>query len=168
MRFALLGSVWLFGCALPQVVPEASGELIPTGEVLFSAGSSASFDGARVSSPEMSLSRRTDGSWGGIFQGQPFDVSVTPIAARGVGVVLTLEDDGAGVMKIIGQWHGRTVRYELAADHIAIRSHSHSFDLSRDALSASGREGELKLKGQAGEPHPPWPQIGFALLAVFN
>ncbi len=166
-RLVFLCSLCLGACALPRVVPEANGELVPTGEVLFSQGSSVVFDGARVSSPEMSISRRTDGSWGGQFQGEPFDVSVTATSARGVGIVLALDDDSKG-WRVTGQWHGRMVRYALTPELVAIHSRRFSFDLKREGASAFDRQGELKLKGLAGEAHPPWPQMAFALLALFN
>ena len=76
---AVLVSVVVFaaGCAFPQVVPEAlSEDYKPTGEVkMYDRG--ATFDAVRVRSPHSNLSKRTDGSWGGVLEKQAIDVTVT-------------------------------------------------------------------------------------------
>lgn len=164
----LLGSAWLVGCALPQVLPEPSGEYEPVGEVQFSGGMSASFSSVSVRSPRMNVSKRSDGSWSGTFQNQPFDVSVSERAARGVGLVLALDANSAQGFEVEGQWQGRRVRFLVKPDTVAIHTTSANFDLTRVGNSAVGSAGEVELKGQANELPAPWPQAAFALLAVFN
>jgi hypothetical protein len=150
------------------VLPEPSGDYEPVGEVQFSGGLSASFSAVSVRSPRMSLGKRSDGSWSGTFQNQPFDVSVTENAVRGVGVTLALNANGPQGFEVEGQWQGRRVRYALKPDTVAIRTHSASFDLTRVGNSAVGSAGDLELKGEANELPAPWPQTAFVLLAVFN
>jgi hypothetical protein len=149
-------------------MPEPTGEYEPSGEVLFSAGQSASFNSVRVRGPRVNLSRHTDDSWSGELDGKPFDVSVSASAARGVGLTLALDENDAKGFKVEGMWRGRRVRYELLVDKIAVRSDAGNFDMKRDPTSASGTVGELELKGEAGTLPAAWPQTAFALLALFH
>jgi hypothetical protein len=149
-------------------MPEPTGDYEPSGEVLFSAGESASFNSIRVRAPNMNLSRRTDGSWSGTFDDEAFDVSVTEKYARGVGLMLALDENDAQGFRAEGAWQGRRFRFELKPDNVAIRSDRANFDLKRGAESAYGSHGELKLRGEAGTMPCAWPQTAFALLSLFN
>src|SRR4051812_23267514 len=117
MRMVGALAVLLSGCLLPQVVPEADSEFIPTGEIQY-RGNGASFDAVRVRNPRCNLTKRTDGSWGGTIDvgsmRQPVDVSVTPKKVTGVGLTLVLEEESAenGIV-VTGQWQGKILRFEV-------------------------------------------------------
>jgi hypothetical protein len=156
----------LSGCVMAQIVPEAQGKYAPSGEMVF-GDITCSFDGARVRNEQMNLSRRTDGTWIGTFQDRPIDVSVSDTHVRGPDLVLAIDRNG-DVIDIAGQWHGRSVRYQLSPAHFSVRTRSHTFELDSIAPGSYGSTGELDLRGEAAQAAPPWPQIGFALLAMFN
>jgi hypothetical protein len=171
---AVLVSVVVFaaGCAFPQVVPEAlSAEYKPTGEVkMYDRG--ATFDAVRVRSPYANLSKRTDGSWGGVLDKEAIDVSVTDTMVRGVNILLTREESSPGRIVITGQFRGRMYRFELEQDIARIRAPVQSLDFKTrwpiDNGIAYGPMKSLALKGEAAAENPPWPQLAFALIAMFD
>lgn len=173
MRAALiLATLALSSCNFPKVMPEAlNTEFKPTGELLF-YNRTASFDAYRVRSPSCNLARRTDGSWGGVLAQRPIDVSVTDKRISGVDLLLTRElSQGKGLI-ITGQFQGRIYRFELDDQRLIMRTPNNSFTLDGRQVGPTettyGPRGDLQLRGEAGGANPPWPQIGFALIAMMN
>lgn len=160
------------GCTFPQVVPEAlSSEYRPTGEVqMYNRG--ATFDAVRVRSPHANLAKRTDGSWGGVIDSEPVDVSVTDTTVRGVQFILTREESAPGRLVITGQIKGRLYRFELEEGIARIRGPRQSMDFQTRAPIengvAYGPMKSLQLRGEAAAENPPWPQLAFALVAMFD
>jgi hypothetical protein len=166
--------VVLAGCTLPTVVPEAQNtEYKVTGEVV-AYGRTATFDAYRVRSVNCNLTKRTDGSWGGTFgdQGRAVDVSVDDAHVRGVDFNLNREDSKPGSMIITGQFQGRIFRFEMDANQALVRTSAKSLTypgrIVGDNVVKYGPMQNLELRGEAGKEAPPWPQIGFALLAAFQ
>ncbi len=169
---SMLGVVLLAGCTLPQVVPEALvNEYVPTGEVQVNRFG-ASFDAVRVRSPQANLAKRTDGSWGGVLNGEPVDVSVTDGAVRGVYFTLSRSDSSPDKTVITGQWKGGIYRFELGPEEALIRTPKYSLTFPGRAVQGNdtlyGPRGELRLSGEAGTVPPAWPQTAFALVAAFT
>lgn len=173
----VVGAVAMAGCAalFPQVVPEAQGEFKPTGSIQMKSYG-ASFDGARVISPSITLSRRTDGSWGGRFalagSGDPqaIDVSVTPTSARGVDFVMVREEPKPGVTVISGKFKNSAFRFELSSEAVNVHTTRVGADMSGRVVQADGSVayGNLVLTGDATKlDELAWPQLGFALVAAF-
>ena len=155
-----------------ETVPEAKGDYNPTGEISF-LDRGATFDGCRVRNPHLNLTKKVDGSWGGtiIDPGnitQAIDVSVTPKKISGVDIVLTLESQDEQNTVVVGQWQGRILRFEFHPDVVSIRTDTQSYTLHKHDENSWGAKGELILKGEAGKPLKPWPQIALAMLAAFD
>ena len=173
MRASLVvAAVALSSCSFPTVVPEAlNTEFKATGEVLL-YNRTVSFDAYRVRSPKCNLSRRTDGSWGGVLTERPIDVSVTDTRISGVELMLTREKSEGNKLVITGQFQGRIYRFELDDNRALIRGPANSFTLDGRQVGPQqttyGPQGNLQLRGEAGSENPPWPQIGFALMAMMN
>jgi hypothetical protein len=173
MRSSLLVAVVaLSSCNFPTVVPEAlNTEFKATGEVLL-YNRTVGFDAYRVRSPKCNLSRRTDGSWGGTIAERPIDVSVTDTRISGVEFMLTREKSEGNKTVITGQFQGRIYRFELDEEKAMIRAPNNSFTLPGRKVGPKettyGPDGNLQLRGEAGAENPPWPQIGFALMAMMN
>ncbi|GMU60241.1 MAG: hypothetical protein AMXMBFR34_20040 [Myxococcaceae bacterium] len=172
MKKLLWLALWASGCTFPQVVPEAlSDEYKPTGEVrMYDRG--ATFDAVRVRSPYANLSKRTDGSWGGVLVREPVDVTVTDKTVRGVNFVLTREESAPGKLIITGQFKGKIYRFEFEENIARIRAPVQSLDFQTrwpiDNGVAYGPMKSLQLYGEAAAENPPWPQIAFALVAMFD
>ncbi len=167
-KLALLVVV-LSGCASMQPLPETQTEYVPTGEISLGA-MGASFDAVRVRKPNANLTKRADGSWGGVLGGQGIDVSVTPRRVSGVNLTLVLEEAGSETtpMIITGQWQGKIVRFELDNERALIRTPGVNVTLARSSPTTFGAKGELELKGDAALAEPPWPQFALAMLAAFG
>jgi hypothetical protein len=166
--------VALSSCAslFPQVVPEATNtEFKATGEVQL-YNRSVAFDDVRVRSPQCNLAKRTDGSWGGTFNERALDVSVTDKKISGVEFMLTREMSEGKKLIITGQFQGRIYRFELDHEQALIRGPSQSMTFPGRQVAGKqttyGPMGNLMLRGQAGVDDPPWPQIGFALMAMMH
>lgn len=185
MRVALC--VFISSCTLPAVVPEASTEFKATG-TLQRGNRGASFDESRVVSPNIRLSKRADGSWGGRFalagsgDSIPLDVSVTDKAIRGIGLVLLREDRSDGSVVITGSFDQRAsgglggdkknFRFELAPERAVIHTTRSDFDLESRSQRADGSvlygEGDgLVLTGDAVKLPMVWPHMALALFAAF-
>jgi hypothetical protein len=170
MRFLVLGAVLASTC-FPTVVPEANNEFKPTGEVLLYSRT-VSFDAVRVRSPDLNMTKRTDGSWGGILENQAVDVSVTENKITGVNFLLTREMSDGKRTVITGQFQGRIYRFEFDENEIMFRAPSKSMtypgrQVAKDQTTY-GPRGDVQLRGEAGSENPPWPQIAFALLALMH
>jgi hypothetical protein len=160
------------GCTFPQVVPEAlKDEYVPLGRLQM-YDKSASFDEVRVRSPRANLSKRTDGSWGGVLDQQPIDVSVTDTAVRGANFVLSREDSTPGRLVITGQFKGKIYRFELDDQRARIRTPTTSLDfLTRAEVDGGRAYGPMRpfvLTGEAAADAPPWPQLALSLVAMFE
>ncbi len=165
----LSGGLLLSACAIfPQPLPETQTEFVATGEVqLHSQG--AAFDAVRIRKPSANLSKRTDGSWGGVMGGQAIDVAVTPKRVSGVNLTLVLEESGGPKGTVItGQFQGNIVRFEIGPNQALIRTANRSTTLTASGPGTYGPRGELELKGEASLPEPPWPQFALAMLAAFT
>ena len=164
----LAASVLLLTCCVTaQPLPETLTDYVPTGEVLLGA-MGATFDSVRVRKPNVNLTKRADGSWGGVLGSSGLDCSVTPNRVTGVGLTLVLEESGGEKGTLItGQWQGKPVRFELGPERAVIRAGKFSSTLERSGPTTYGSRGELQLKGEAALADPPWPQLALALLAAF-
>jgi hypothetical protein len=171
MRTAAL-LLCLAGCATVPPLPETLTEFVPTGEVRYGSHGAA-FDAVRVRKPNVNLTKRADGSWGGVLGSSSrgafgIDATVTPKRVTGVGLTLVLaESDAEKGTVITGQWQGNMVRFEIGPEQALIRTPGHSITLTRSGPTTYGARGELELTGDAALAEPPWPQFGFALLAAF-
>lgn len=167
-----LSTLILSACNLPQVMPEAlNTESKATGEILL-YNRTVAWDAYRVRSPKCNLARRTDGSWGGVLVERPIDVSVTDRRISGVELMLTREMSEENKLVITGQFQGRIYRFELGDQRAIFRAPNNAFTLDGrqpgEKMTTYGPRGDLQLKGEAGTDNPPWPQIGFALMAMMN
>jgi hypothetical protein len=158
----------LSGCAamFPSSVPEAATEFKPTGELNF-YDKSASFDPWRVRGVNANITKRSDGSWGGLIRQEPLDVTVTADEITGAQIKVVRQDTADGYV-ITGQINGAIVRYEILKDKLLVRTRTVSFTLGRRDANSFGGRGEFTLSGEAASPEAPWPQIGLALLSMFN
>ncbi len=157
--------------AFPKVVPEALSDFSPTGEIsLRSFG--ASFDKYRIRNPVANLAVRTDGSWAGTLSGTAIDVSVDENTVRGVDFILSRVDSKPGHIVITGQFRGKMLRFEFDDKVALIRtpkfSNTYHGYASQNGVIMYGPGGDVRLKGEAGLPVPPWPQFGLALVAAFE
>jgi hypothetical protein len=169
-RALAFGSLFLLvgGCATMAPLPETLTEYVPSGEISLAA-QGASFDAVRVRKPNVNLTKRADGSWGGVLGATGIDVSVTPKRVTGVGLTLVLEESGGEKGTVItGQWQGSIVRFEFDQSHALIRTPRYNTTLDRSSPNTFGARGELQLKGEAALAEPPWPQFALALLAAFT
>ena len=162
----------LSSCNFPTVVPEAlNTEFKATGEVLL-YDRTAAFDAYRVRSPKCNMSKRTDGSWGGVLAERPIDVTVTANRISGVELMLTREASELNKIVITGQFQGRIYRFELDDKRAIMRAPNVSFTLDGRQVGPQqttyGQQGNLQLRGEAGGENPPWPQLAFALMAMMN
>ncbi len=156
------------GCATAPPLPETLTEFVPTGEIVIGS-MGASFDSVRVRKPNVNLTKRADGSWGGVIGNTGIDVSVTSKRVTGVGLTLVLEESGGEKGTIItGQWKGSILRFEITAEQALIRTPTFSTTLSRSSPNTFGSRGELVFKGEAALAEPPWPQFALAMLAAFT
>ena len=157
---------------MPTVMPEVtSTEFKPTGGINV-RDRSATFDQYRVRGPRINLARRTDGSWGGTVKEQPIDVTVDENTIRGVDLLLNRSDSKPGHVVITGQFQGSIMRFEFDEKEAKVRSGSLSNSFAgrveKDGVTKYGPSGPFVLTGEAGTMPPTWPQVGFALLGVFN
>jgi len=174
MRRTLASALTILACAcnMPTVVPEANNtEYKPTGEIL-AYGRTSSFDAVRVRSVACNIAKRTDGSWGGTFGERALDVSVDDAHVRGVDFNLNKEDSKPGSLIITGQFQGRIFRFEMNEAQVLVRTSATSVTypgrVLADGVVKYGPQQNLELRGEASQENPPWPQIGFALMAAFQ
>lgn len=160
---ALLLAPLLVTCATTQ--GGSSSDFVPTGEMEF-LGTGASFNATRVVGPQVNMGRRSDGSWGGVLQRRPMDLSVEPGKARGVELQLAWTQTPQKTV-ITGQYQGRILRFEYDQEQLLVRTPSRSLTLYRKGPNHFGPMGEMVVKGEAALPEPPMPQFAFALVATF-
>jgi len=97
--------------ALLALVPAFSANAFePTGEI-FTRLSHVKFDDRQVIGPRVSMSRRSDGTWGGWLRGRPLDFSVTETAIQGVNLSLTIERT-QDYLVLRGYYEGQPIHVE--------------------------------------------------------
>ena len=143
----------------------AEDDFTPTGEVQFRQRSAA-FNDTRVVGPNVNLSQRADGSWGGRMLGEPVDVNQYVDSIGGVGFNLTMHPSPEGQV-VTGQWHGEIIRIELHETTVMVRTGKESFTLPSYGRGRYGSEGQFRLSGQAALASPPFPQFAFAMVGAF-
>lgn len=172
-RLILALAVFPLGCATSgggSAAAAPAAEFKPTGEVRYAAvgqSYSASFSEDRVVSPIMDVSRTADGSWRGRIAGSVVDVSVYPNRVAGSGLTMSLEQQEGGAVEISAQQEGRILRFELDAQKLVVRTPSFSTTLGNNGDGTFGRDGVVKLTGDAMKATPPWPQFALALVGAF-
>jgi hypothetical protein len=155
----------------------------PTGEVRLAGGgvgSGASFDMDRIVGPDVNLTRRDDGSWGGDLGGQDLDLQPIKDGLQAPNVTLKFSSRD-GKTRIEGLYFGVRVRFDIDRKKLEGRFGGCSMALQRKGppvyrgemgcLLAGERlprtsQVSLELIGEAGAVPPPLPQFMFALLAV--
>jgi hypothetical protein len=164
--FLLVGAA----CATTSMQTGPEPEYTPTGEVVY-YDRIATFDATHVQSPNCSLRRRDDGSWGGVLAERPIDVSVNEVTVKGADFLVSREDSRPGKSVITGQFQGRIFRFELTDDQVSIRTSNLSAVYPNRVLGERsakyGTRGEVELRGEASGENPPWPQFAFALMSAF-
>jgi hypothetical protein len=157
---------WLHvGCQHATTVPGQPSDDQPTGGILFRGGS-ASFNATRVFGPQVNLSRRSDGSWGGSLYDQAIDISVRGNAIAGAYEKLNIEELPNGVI-VNGLWHEQMLRFEVTTDQFLARTPRTSLTFQKSGDGVYGPYSDLKLTGEAAQLHPPMPQFALALVATF-
>ena len=161
-----LAMLSLGACQHSAPAPELSAaSQAASGEISF-MGTGASFDGSHVVGARVNLSRRSDGSWGGLMMDQPVDVSISGKRVSGVNLTMSFTQTSEGTL-IQGQWLGRILRFEINQNEAIIRTPTRSLTLRRNANGSYGPNSELTMKGDATKLNPPLPQFAFAMAATF-
>ena len=169
-QFLSVAVVLSCACVTSQPVPEASSEYVPSGEVMVRA-KAASFDKVRVRSTRMNLTKRTDGSWSGTFDKEPFDLSVDETSVHGYEFNLSKSDSTEGHTIITGVWQTKQVRIELDGEKAMLKlgTNVQNFpvrDATKEGVIGYGGAGGLTLKGEAASTTAVWPQFALALLST--
>ncbi len=138
----------------------------PTGGVQYLARGAA-FNATRVVGPNVNLSKRADGSWGGRLLDQPVDVNEYENRIGGVEFTLQVVATPTGQL-VTGQWQGESIRFELDQAQIRVRAGAESFTLGAHGPGHYGAAGELALSGDAAQATPPFPQLAFAMIGAFS
>jgi opacity protein-like surface antigen len=177
---ALAATLLAAGAAAAQETP-----FEPTGEVRLlgygSVGTGASFDDTRVVGPNVNLTRREDGTWGGDLAGQNVDLHFqgeNRLMGPNVNITYSTRD---GTTLVEGLFYGRRVRVEMGKKKLQGRLGACSLDLSRRnvqtffgdvgcsnpqrGLGTAGKA-TLTLLGVAASANPPLPQLALALFAL--
>ena len=129
----------------------------------------ASFDGWRVTGPEVSLIRAPDGLWQGTFQRRAVAFEVRPgvLAAPGVSVSVRRQPDGS--VQVSGQVWDSPVELQVAKSSIngSAGANQVALTLTAAGMYTNGAAGSLTLSGEAARlEEPVMPQLFLALLAV--
>ncbi len=164
-------TVWVMVCVLTAcqhlgVAADASeAPFEPTGAVQYLARG-ASFSSTRVVGPNVNLTKRSDGSWGGRLLDQPVDVNEYEHRIGGVDFTLQVEATPSGQL-VTGQFQGESLRFEIDKAMIRVRAGRESFTLGAHGVGHYGSAGEFELSGDAARPMPPFPQLAFAMIGAF-
>ncbi len=143
----------------------------PTGGITVASGNGARFNANQVVGPKVSLSQRSDGSWGGWIR--TAGISNTPIDATfqggqfvGANIRLSISRD-SGQTTIVGSVNDRIVRFEVTATEVRVRTGARSETYVK--LAGPGEYGgpqSLTLEGEAQQA-PPTPAFALAMLGAF-
>jgi hypothetical protein len=164
----------------PPTSVELSGAYRPAGEVFVglprSAGVTNSYGPYRVVGPATSLSRTSEGRWGGTIAGQSVLLEVLDGRIRGAGIDLTVRRDGDALL-VSGLWRNARLDLELRPTHIGgTPGGGCSLDLRlaegatwRGFLACPNPDAvTVRLDGEAMEvPDVAMPQWLFAFLGAF-
>ncbi len=165
--FSLLWLCAAAACAgrgqAPQAPQATDSSYKPQGEFLSTRGYSASFDETRVVGSRVNVSRRDDGSWAGILNGQPLTFTVEDHRIVGPNFEFTWTEtdggiDGRGIVR------GQMVRVTVDAENLYIRNGPQNWSLWKTSEGVyQDSRSTITLKGRALEL--PMPQTLFALLS---
>lgn len=142
----------------------------PSGEVSM-GGRTAAFHETYVFGPEISLSRRDDGSWAGWVHGAPLELShVGPDRLVGSHGHLWFTRSGS-FNEVRGLWRGQPIRFTFKPEKVSIRFGNRSMDYLPSGPGLWVPESltelrPLRLAGAASDPKNWLEQIAFALIAA--
>jgi hypothetical protein len=142
----------------------------PEGEISI-GGQTAAFHETHVFGPQISLSRREDGTWAGRVHGTPVELSHEG-PDRLVGSNVHLQFTQTDTMsEVRGLWFGQQVRFTFKQDKVSIRLGNRSQDYVPSGPGLWIPESlmelrPLKLKGAAADPKRWMEHITFALIAA--
>ncbi|HLT28668.1 MAG TPA: hypothetical protein VK013_01395 [Myxococcaceae bacterium] len=160
LALASLALLALAGCA-------TTGESTPfekTGEFIYTRGSSASFSDDRVVSTNGNFSKRSDGSWAGMLDGQLYNLKVTENRIRGTNFNFTWENVDRG-FRGQGIIQGQMIKVDVTASQLVVRAFNKTISLPRTSESTFGSgPSSVILEGEALQL--PMPQSVLALLAM--
>jgi hypothetical protein len=152
----------------PPPTGVASGEFLPTGEVVWtdltgvSGPRRASFDDWRVTGPKVALTRAPDGNWVGKLGSSEVRLVTAPGKVTGAGVELSLTTDDKGDVVVDGLWGGRPVHLLLGKKRISGTTPRGPIDVTEMGSGMyNSYQGLLQLSGP-----PDMPQVVLALLSV--
>lgn len=138
----------------------------PTGGVQYLARG-ATFSSTRVVGPNVNLTKRSDGSWGGRLLDQPVDVNQYQNRITGADFTLEAEATPTGQL-VTGQFQGQSIRFEIGKSMIRVRVGRESFTLGAHGPGHYGAAGEFELSRDAAQAVPPFPQVAFAMIGAFS
>lgn len=160
LALASVALVALAGCA-------TTGESTPfekTGEFIYTRGSSASFSDDQVVSSSGNFSKRSDGSWAGMLDGQLYNLKVTENRIRGVNFNFTWENVDRG-FRGQGLIQGQMVKIDVTASQLVVRAFNKTISLPRTSETTFGSgPSSVILEGEALQL--PMPQSVLALLSL--
>ena|SRR5262249_55840248 len=152
MKRSLLTMLALCSVSGPALAETETGEVVTW-------KSSAKFTEVSVVGPKVNIYRRSDGTWAGMFQGVP--IEITAYKDWIVGFELHLKVTRTPRFLIVdGSFRNRYVHYEWPTNPAVLES----FWWSVYGSTA----GYVHATGTAARAHPPMPQLALALLAVGN
>ncbi|HQR30132.1 MAG TPA: hypothetical protein PLL32_06955 [Anaeromyxobacteraceae bacterium] len=155
--------------AAPPAAPAAQNEEIMVGEVVsLPYNRSAAYSVTRVTGPAVNVTDSGDGTWKGNirdFSGV-FKVTESRISAAGINMVMD-RDGEEWVCQ--GTVDGKRVRFAMSKEGFVARYDNRLYDMKRmeAGLFATPNGGPaLRVKGDAQQLNPFYPQFIFALLAI--
>lgn len=104
----------------------------PLGRIDF-RGFSAAFSEDRVVGPNVSLSRRNDGSWTGRIRDSVIDVNVRTDGVRGSGLLASWEESATGVT-VHSECYGQILHLEVNDQIMKLRTSSGARELGRPVM----------------------------------
>ena len=147
--------------------------LTALGELVFSGGRSAAYDGYRVAGPRVNIAYSGNGTWAGDIEGRTVMVTAEAGKIKGPGGTLYVSQEG-DQLTIRGMWFQRSVSLQVSPRALKGRTGEMgpSFDFTRTAVNVMagdtgvGRAG-IELRGEAQQvPNVTMPQFVLALLAA--
>jgi hypothetical protein len=148
----------------PQAGPPT--DFVATGSFEY-RGIGASFNDERIVGSKINVSRRADGSWGGVVKQKALDVNVTAGQIKGVNTSVSWTDGPNGVV-VDGLFFGHLMHFEVNANQFVAQPGGRMGGFTAGRIDRENFVGGLALRGAAADPHPPEPQFALALLAAFR
>ncbi len=149
--------------AAPQATEAMVGEVVS-----LPYNRSAAYSVARVTGPAVNVTDSGDGTWKGNirdFSGV-FKVTENRISAAGINMVMDRDGDEWTCQ---GTVDGKRVRFAMSKEGFVARYDNRLYDMKRveSGLFATPNGGPaLRVKGDAQQLNPFYPQFIFALLAI--